>query len=89
MLAQVFRVRLAAQEPQQFVGDGLEVHALGGDQRKSGGEIETHLVTEHGERAGTRAVGLLCAAPAHVPHEIQVLLQAGTAEKLPEVSRRR
>ena len=90
VLAQIFRVGLAAQEPQQFVGDGLEVHALGGDQRKSRRQIEAHLVTEHRERAGAGAVGLGGAVAAHVPHEVEDIafigLHAGcgVATRLPD-----
>ena len=73
VLAQVLRVGLAAQEPQQLVGDGLEVHALGGDQRETRRQVEAHLVTEHRERAGAGAIGLGGAVAADVPHEVEEL----------------
>ena len=60
VLVQVLRIGFAPQEPQQLVGDRLEVHALGRDQRKARGQIEAHLVAEHRQRARAGAVGL-CA----------------------------
>jgi hypothetical protein len=55
---QPLRVAVAAQEPQQFEDDGLEVHLLRRDQREALAQVETHLVAEHAFRAGAGAVGL-------------------------------
>ena len=90
VIAQVLRVGLAAQEPQQLVGDRLEVHALGGHQRKSRGEIEAHLVAEHRQRAGAGAIGLARAVAAHVAHEFEILLHgvSGRLRRCREIARR-
>jgi hypothetical protein len=58
------------------VDDRLDVHLLGGDERKAGGQIEAHLVPEHAERAGAGAIGLAHPFAAHPAHEIEVLLHA-------------
>ena len=54
-------IGVAAQEPQEFVDDTLQVELLGGEQGESVVEVETHLVAKHadGSRAGT--VGFLCS----------------------------
>ena len=67
-------VGVAAQEPEQLVDDGLQVHLLGGDEREAGGQIEAHLMPEHAERAGAGAIGLANALGAHATHEVEVLL---------------
>ena len=54
---QVVHVCVAGEEPQQFVYDRFEMQFLGCDQRKSVGEIETHLVAEHRFRARAGTVG--------------------------------
>ncbi len=59
-------VGLAAQEPQQFLDHGLDVHAFRRDQRKARGQVETQLPAEHGQGAGAGAVRLARAALAHV-----------------------
>ena len=66
-------VRLAAQEPEELVDDGLRVHLLRRQQREAFGQREAHLVAEHGERAGAGAIVLAVAAVADMPHEIEVL----------------
>jgi hypothetical protein len=88
VLAQVRDVRLAAEEPQQFVDHGLQVHFLGGHERKALPQVEAHLVPEHGERAGAGAVGLAGAVLAHMAQQRVVLLHdaqpAPVARRLPE-----
>ena len=72
-LLQRAHVGLAAQEPEELVDDGLRVDLLRRQQRKALGQREAHLVAEHRERAGARAVVLALAVVAHMPHEIEVL----------------
>ena len=92
MIAQELRVGLTAQEPQQFVGNRLEVHPLGGHQRKTRGQVEAHLVAEHRERAGAGSIRLARAVAAHVAHEFEKLFHflgfmphvAGTPTMFPE-----
>ncbi len=52
-------VRIAAEEPQQFHGNGLEMHTLGSDQEKAPGEVEPQLSAEHAARARAGAEGCL------------------------------
>src|SRR5260370_26763570 len=50
------------------------MHFLGGQERKAGGQVESHLPAERGQRAGSSAVGFLVPVIEHVTHEIEVLL---------------
>lgn len=72
VLQQVANVAVAAQEPQQLHGDGLEKHPLGGDQRKPLREVVADLPAEHtgGARAG--AVVLVDAGIHDIPQKIFV-----------------
>jgi hypothetical protein len=72
MLVQPGCIGLAAQEPKQLIDDRLQVHFLRRDQRKSRGQIEAHLVTEHGQRARAGAVRLARAVLADVTHEVEI-----------------
>src|SRR5581483_8556671 len=73
MLFQIADVGLAAQKPEQFVDDRLEVQLLGGEERKAFAEIETHLMAEHRQRAGAGAVALLHPVAEDVVHQIEIL----------------
>ena len=53
--------------------DGFQVDLLGGHQGKTLGEVETHLVAEHADGAGTRAVALLDAVVEDVLEQVEVL----------------
>ena len=59
-------VGVAAQEPQQLDGDGLEVHALGGDEREALAQVKAHLAAENAAGSGAGAVGFVRA----VGHDI-------------------
>lgn len=76
VVLQILNVRLALQEPEKLVNDGLCMHLLRREQRKAGSKIETHLIPEHGERSRSRPVIFLRAVILHVPEEIQVLFHA-------------
>ena len=58
MVLEVFDVRVALQEPQQLIDNGLEVQFLGGEQRKTVRHVKPHLMAEHGNSARTCAVVL-------------------------------
>ncbi len=49
-------IRFAAYEPEKFERDGLEMHALGGEERKSPGKIESGLSSKIGNRAYAGAI---------------------------------
>ncbi|MNR30540.1 hypothetical protein D3C85_1480030 [compost metagenome] len=53
---------------------------LGGHQRKTGGEIEAHLVAEYRTGTGAGAVGLVGAVRQHVLHQVEILFH-GNARK--------
>ena len=55
---QAFDVGVAGQKPQQFVNDGFEVHALGGNQGKALAQIKAQLMAEDAQCADTGAVFL-------------------------------
>jgi hypothetical protein len=61
------------EEPQQLHDDGLEVHLLGGHQRKALFQVEPHLVAEHARGARAGPVRLVYALREHVAHEVFIL----------------
>jgi len=65
-------VAVAAEEPEEFVGDGLPVHPLGGDEREALGEVEAELAAEHTARAGSGAVAFGGAVLERVAQEVFV-----------------
>jgi hypothetical protein len=73
VVAEIFDVRLAAQKPEQFVGDGFEVDFFRGDERKIFLQRKPRLRAEHGKRARARAVGLELPVVEDVPQQIEVL----------------
>ena len=73
---QVAHVGVAADEPQQLVNDRGQMQPLGRHQRKARREIKAHLVAEHAQRAGARAILLGHAGVADVAQQIQVLAHA-------------
>lgn len=53
---QIGNVRIALQEPQQFVDNGTQMQFLCRDDRKPIRKIETHLIAENGARASSGPV---------------------------------
>ena len=66
-------IRVAAQEPEQFVDDRFEMDFLGGEQRETVSQIEPGLRAEDGTRAGAGAVSLELAVFQHMPQQIEIL----------------
>jgi hypothetical protein len=63
---------------------------LGRHQRKSGRQIEAHLIAEYAQRAGARAILLAGAVLSDVAQEIEILPHyAFTALRLPLAASRR
>ena len=73
VLLQPADVPLAAQEPEQLLGDRGEVHLLRGDEREPLAQVEAHLVAEDADRARARAIVLRRARGEDVAHEVLVL----------------
>ena len=67
-------VGVAAQEPEQFVDDRLEMDFLGGEQRKAVPQRETGLRAEDGARARAGAVGFGTTLLKDEAQEVVVLL---------------
>ena len=61
VVKQVLDVRIALEEPQQFVDDSFQVEFLGGEQGESLLQVIARLRTEDAQRAGTGAVTFLDA----------------------------
>ncbi len=72
VLLQPADVAVAAQEPQQLVGDRPEVHPLGRDQREALPQVEAQLVPEDAARAGAGAVGTARPGLQHVAEQVFV-----------------
>ena len=49
---------------------------LGGDNRKTLRQIETHLIPEHAQGARTGAILFTGSVFAHMAHEIEILLHS-------------
>ena len=73
VIVEIFDVGIAGEEPEQFVDDRLEMQFLGREQRKTLGEIEPHLMAEHGQRPGAGTVVLLDAVSENPLHQVLVL----------------
>ncbi len=69
---QVADVGVAFEKPKQLVDDGAQVELFGGEQGEALGEVETHLVAEHGTGAGAGAVGFVGAVAEDVLHEVEI-----------------
>ena len=69
-------IGVAAQEPEQFDQDRAQMQLLGGEQREALGEVEAHLVAEHGERAGAGPVLLRDALVEDPAEEVEIGLHA-------------
>ena len=76
VLLQPADIGVAAQKPQQFIGDGFEMHPLGGQQRKTTGEVKAHLVAEDGAGAGAGAVAFRRAVREDVAQQLKICLHA-------------
>jgi hypothetical protein len=74
--AQVGHVGAALQEPEQLVYHALQVDLLGGEQGKTLGQVEAHLVAEDRERPRAGAVGLLGPVLLDVAKQVEIRLHA-------------
>jgi hypothetical protein len=54
---QVLDIRIALQEPQQFVNDTAQVELLGREARETLGKVKAGLAAEHRTSASASAVG--------------------------------
>jgi hypothetical protein len=66
-------VGVAAQEPKQLHDDRPQVQLLRRQKREALRQVETHLRTEVGKRAGTGAVLLLYSFVENPLHEVEIL----------------
>ena len=73
VLDQIADVGIAPQKPEQLVDHPFQEDLLGGQQRESFAEVETHLVAEDAARAGSRAVAPHDAFVANPAQQIEVL----------------
>ena len=74
VLLQVAHIRVALQEPQQFVDDALQVELLRGEQGETFAQVVAALRTEDGECARARAVSLLRTFTQYAVEDVQILL---------------
>ena len=66
-------VRVAAQEPQQFVDNPFQKDFLGRQQRESLAQVEPHLMAEHAFRARARAVAADDTFGSDAAQEVEIL----------------
>ena len=71
---QILYVRLAADEPEQFVYDRAQVQLLGGEHREALRQVEPHLVPEDRERPDAGAVLLGRAGVEDAADEVEILI---------------
>ena len=74
VVAQIFDVGVALQEPEQLVHDRLQRQTLGGQHREAGRQGKAHLMAEHRQRAGAGAVVLLRAVTENSFKEVVILV---------------
>jgi hypothetical protein len=74
VIQQVFYIGVALQKPEQFVNHPFQENFLGGKQRKSYLQIETHLVAEDAARTGSGTVALHNAVLSDLTKQIEILL---------------
>jgi len=74
MIMQVFDIRLASEEPEQFVDNAFEMQLFGGDQGKPFRQVETHLVTEDALGTGSGSVCFFYPGVEDMLKEIEILL---------------
>ena len=74
VVLEIFDVGIAFEKPQQFVHDGFQRQLLGGQYRKTGGQIEAHLMAEYRQRAGAGAVVFFRAVRENPFKQIVVLI---------------
>ena len=58
MFLKVMHIGVAAQKPEKFMDDALQVEFFGGEKREALFEIKSHLMAEDALRASSSAVGL-------------------------------
>ena len=73
VVLEIFYVGVPGYEPQEFIDDGLEMHFLGGKERKSVREIESHLIPEDTLRPDARPVLFHHPVPADMPQKVKIL----------------
>ncbi len=70
---QIAHIGIAAQKPQQFVYNRLEMQLLGSDEREALVEVETHLVAEHRFGAGAGAIGFHHSVVEYMLKKVEIL----------------
>mmetsp|Transcript_13733 Transcript_13733/g.36509 ORF Transcript_13733/g.36509 Transcript_13733/m.36509 type:complete len:236 (+) Transcript_13733:682-1389(+) len=73
LLLQLARVRLAANEPDQFLSHATPKDALRRQQREAAAQVEPHLAPEHAQRSRSRAVAFQHTLVQDLTDEVQVL----------------
>ena len=74
VLMQPGDVGVASQEPQQLAKNRPGVHTFGGQQRKSFGQVESHLVAEDAAGTGAGAIAAVGSVGHDTAQQIQVNL---------------
>jgi hypothetical protein len=78
VIPEVFDVGVAFEKPQQLVHDRFQRQLLGGQHRKSGRQIETHLVAEDRQRTGAGTVVLFRAVGENPFEQVVILIHGVT-----------
>ena len=73
VVVQVLDVRVAHQEPQQFVDDGTQVKLLGRETREALRKVEAGLAAKNGARARAGTVGTVHPIVNNVLEEVEIL----------------
>src|SRR5690606_25591300 len=74
---QIGDVRIAFEEPEQFMDDRPEMQLLGGQNGKTLFQIETHLISENRPRARPRAVATVNTVIEHMLKKIEIGAHGG------------
>ena len=74
VILQILYIGISRNEPEEFVDNGLQMHLLGGKERKTLLEIEAHLITEDALGTYTCTVCLDGTVFSYMAEKVKVLL---------------
>src|SRR5262249_50545126 len=80
-LAQIIHVRVAAEEPEEFMNDRLEMQLFGREQRKTCPQIVTRLGAKNGK--GPRAGAIAPRPPLFQNKPEQIMVLPHVTDELP------
>ena len=63
---EIANIGFSLQKPKQFMDNAFRMHLFSGNQWKSFGEIEAHLIAKNTDGTGSGTIGFLCSVIQNV-----------------------